>query len=467
MTPIAGIKAIIELSKHSLSCYKEGDYKNNNLNVVFKHINNFEQNMNDISEEVRMAQNKYKLPDKMGTLNSLEQMPKYAKLMKDLLTQRERGQSGINQALSNLGDIISLMPYSLFLRLNLGELKPTQKELLLGVLAKHKSALAWKIADIKGHYGADITTRKVFESGFYCPTIFKDAARNIYAVSSLMDTAYWLSEHAKRTAWNEFSSSMASSIICLATVVLDHQVDDMTTHNTRYKSPAFTKKVFANMRRAGKGFSGVETPLFDLMLSKEARKEKEVKDFRVKRLRRVGDAQRVESSTDTILGTEEDASKQEEKIAAIDADEGITLVDVETDEEKNMAGYKMEFFKGMTYDAIRPIFKREYSKESFKKLRATKVSRSESTQEIPTDDPKEITKEDVQIMFEIILVLEFKDEALQVKYPIIDWEIHTEGLRKYWKIIRVGGITEAYQTFEDMLKGFDRQDLVALWNLVK
>nr|GEV37181.1 hypothetical protein [Tanacetum cinerariifolium] len=58
-------------------------------------------------------------------------------------------------------------------------------------------------------------------------------------------------------------------------------------------------------------------------------------------------------------------------------------------------------------------------------------------------------------------------EALQVKYPIIDWEIHSEGSRTYWKIIRVGGFTEAYQIFEDMLKGFDREDLVALWNLVK
>nr|GEU89707.1 hypothetical protein [Tanacetum cinerariifolium] len=46
-------------------------------------------------------------------------------------------------------------------------------------------------------------------------------------------------------------------------------------------------------------------------------------------------------------------------------------------------------------------------------------------------------------------------------------EIHTEGTRVYWKIIRVGGITEAYQSFEDMLRGFDRENLVALWNLVK
>ncbi|GJR43161.1 hypothetical protein Tco_1311264 [Tanacetum coccineum] len=42
-----------------------------------------------------------------------------------------------------------------------------------------------------------------------------------------------------------------------------------------------------------------------------------------------------------------------------------------------------------------------------------------------------------------------------------------EGLRKYWKIIRVRDVIVAYQRFEDMLKGFDREYLVALWSLVK
>nr|GEV35670.1 hypothetical protein [Tanacetum cinerariifolium] len=122
---------------------------------------------------------------------------------------------------------------------------------------------------------------------------------------------------------------------------------------------------------------------------------------------------------------------------------------------------------------VRPIFEREYKKvqtlfkpdkdvqepkkkrvadetllqESFKKLRAVEVSGYESTQETPSNDLKEMTEEDVQNMLEIIPVLEFKVEALQ--------------------IIRVGGITKAYQVFEDMLKGFDREDLVSLWNLVK
>nr|GEW40257.1 hypothetical protein [Tanacetum cinerariifolium] len=108
---------------------------------------------------------------------------------------------------------------------------------------------------------------------------------------------------------------------------------------------------------------------------------------------------------------------------------------------KNIVGYKMAYFKGMTYD--------------------------QSTQDTPTDDPKEMSEEDVKNMLEIVPVSEFKVEALQVKYLLIDWEIHSEGSRSYWKIIKVGGITQTYQSFEDMLKDFDREDLDALWRLVK
>nr|GEY63186.1 hypothetical protein [Tanacetum cinerariifolium] len=64
---------------------------------------------------------------------------------------------------------------------------------------------------------------------------------------------------AKRTSWNEFSLVMASAVICLST-------GDLSTYSTKYISPALTQKVFANMRRVGKGCPGVETPLFEGML---------------------------------------------------------------------------------------------------------------------------------------------------------------------------------------------------------
>nr|GEY88003.1 putative ribonuclease H-like domain-containing protein [Tanacetum cinerariifolium] len=41
----------------------------------------------------------------------------------------------------------------------------------------------------------------------------------------------------------------------------------LSKHTNRYISPVLTQKVFANMRRVGKGFSGVETPFFESMLA--------------------------------------------------------------------------------------------------------------------------------------------------------------------------------------------------------
>ncbi|GJY48410.1 hypothetical protein Tco_0438366 [Tanacetum coccineum] len=104
---------------------------------------------------------------------------------------------------------------------------------------------------------------------------------------------------------------------------------------------------------------------------------------------------------------------------------------------KNMARYKMGYFKGMSYDEIIPIFKVEYNKIQTLIKKDTQVKKTKT---------KRIAKETL----------------LQE-----NWEIHTKGSRKYWKIIRVRNITEAYQVFEDMLKGFDREDFVTLWSLVK
>nr|GFC77748.1 hypothetical protein [Tanacetum cinerariifolium] len=58
-------------------------------------------------------------------------------------------------------------------------------------------------------------------------------------------------------------------------------------------------------------------------------------------------------------------------------------------------------------------------------------------------------------------------QALQVKHPIIDWKVHTEGHGSYWKIIRLGGSSACYQFFIDLLKQLDRKDLNQLWALVK
>nr|GEX98066.1 hypothetical protein [Tanacetum cinerariifolium] len=104
---------------------------------------------------------------------------------------------------------------------------------------------------------------------------------------------------AKRTSWNEFSSAMASALICLSScqrfnfskyifeslvrnvdgtskfymyprfiqLIIQSHITDLSRHTNRYISPVLTQKVFANMRRVGKGFLGVETPFFENILA--------------------------------------------------------------------------------------------------------------------------------------------------------------------------------------------------------
>nr|GEW57607.1 putative reverse transcriptase domain-containing protein [Tanacetum cinerariifolium] len=75
-------------------------------------------------------------------------------------------------------------------------------------------------------------------------------------------------------------------------------------------------------------------------------------------------------------------------------------------------------------DVEEPIKKRVAEEtllqESFKKLKAVKVSGSESIKETPTNYPKEMSEKDVQNMLEVIPVSEFKVEALQVN-PVKDY----------------------------------------------
>ncbi|GJW88212.1 putative ribonuclease H-like domain-containing protein [Tanacetum coccineum] len=105
---------------------------------------------------------------------------------------------------------------------------------------------------------------------------------------------------SKSTAWNEFGTNIASAVICLAKkqkfnfsklifdgmlrnldpnskkflmyprflqLFLNNQIENLTAvFNDEYDTPSHTKKVFANMRRQGKDFSGTVTPLFATML---------------------------------------------------------------------------------------------------------------------------------------------------------------------------------------------------------
>ncbi|GKA88556.1 hypothetical protein Tco_0810320 [Tanacetum coccineum] len=102
----------------------------------------------------------------------------------------------------------------------------------------------------------------------------------------------------KKTAWEQFSSNIATAIICLATnrtfnfskmifegmvknldskskflmyprfiqIFLNKHKRHLLPHNRTYIAPTLTQKLFSNMRRASKGYTRVNIPLFSSML---------------------------------------------------------------------------------------------------------------------------------------------------------------------------------------------------------
>nr|GEX75281.1 hypothetical protein [Tanacetum cinerariifolium] len=141
---------------------------------------------------------------------------------------------------------------------------------------------------------------------------------------------------------------------------------------------------------------------------------------------------------------------------------GMTFEGVEA--KFNSVYKQMEDFIPMGSKEEAERYKRKgimFDQESLKKLKSLEevIKEAKSTDEIPEEKIKE--------MMQLIPIEEVYVEALQVKHPIIDWKVHKEGQRSYWKIIGLGGSSACYQFFVDLLKHLDREDLNQLWILVK
>ncbi|GJW05661.1 hypothetical protein Tco_1568084 [Tanacetum coccineum] len=162
----------------------------------------------------------------------------------------------------------------------------------------------------------------------------------------------------------------------------------------------------------------------------------------------------------------------------------------------NQGGHKMQYFKGMRYDDIRPIFKRkgqevheepaetqktetkQVEKESSKKEGGTRrksLARKRTGEKQSEESSKRKKVDDAEIeelksYLDITPQDEFVMEvqSLATKYPIVDWETHmlTENFT-YYKIIRADGSSKNYKIFSEMFYDFDRHDVLDLHRLVK
>nr|GEU79394.1 hypothetical protein [Tanacetum cinerariifolium] len=126
----------------------------------------------------------------------------------------------------------------------------------------------------------------------------------------------------------------------------------------------------------------------------------------------------------------------------------------------DLAGWKAKDFKGMTLEEIKenfdPVWKQIHdfipisSKEEEERFKRKGIRfEQESVKKLKTSEEvkatEEVLKEKVKEMMQLVLIEEVYVEALQVKHPIIDWKVHTEGQRSYWKITRLGGSSANYQ----------------------
>ncbi|GJW52051.1 putative ribonuclease H-like domain-containing protein [Tanacetum coccineum] len=149
------------------------------------------------------------------------------------------------------------------------------------------------------HHRFDVTRFNflVVSIGMYIVAIFESKANGLgkdFPNPFMAGSDY----HSKKTAWDQFSSNIATSLICLATsrrfnfskfifeamvknldsphkfllyprfiqLLLNKQQRLLLPHTRTYPTPTLTSKLFSNMRRASKGYSGVVTPLFESML---------------------------------------------------------------------------------------------------------------------------------------------------------------------------------------------------------
>nr|GEX36578.1 hypothetical protein [Tanacetum cinerariifolium] len=240
---------------------------------------------------------------------------------------------------------------------------------------------------------------------------------------------------------------------------------------------------------------------------KKLERKNKLKVSGLKRLRKVRTTQRVESYDDTVMDDQEDASKQGEIIAVIDTDEDVTLKDddeLEPAELKEVvevvttaklitevvtvasatitaattpiiaATITMDYFKGMSYDKIRPIFKNyfnsnvaflEKSKEQLEEediralKRKTKSSEEKAAKKQKLDEEVEELKKHLHILPNIDNDVYTKATPLALKVPVIDYEIYTENNKPYFKIIRADGTHQLFLSFLSLLRNFDREDL--------
>nr|GEY98780.1 hypothetical protein [Tanacetum cinerariifolium] len=152
---------------------------------------------------------------------------------------------------------------------------------------------------------------------------------------------------------------------------------------------------------------------------------------------------------------------------------------------RNTEGYKMEFFKGLKYDDMLPIFQAKFDAnmrllfKTREEMEAEDEEIIKSINETPAKNAAkrrrlhEQAKEDADLKKQLKVVVDEDDdvfiEATPIgrKVPVVNYEIVMINNKPRYKIIRADDTHQLYTSFITLLKNFDREDLEDLWRIVK
>nr|GEU85510.1 uncharacterized mitochondrial protein AtMg00810-like [Tanacetum cinerariifolium] len=126
---------------------------------------------------------------------------------------------------------------------------------------------------------------------------------------------------------------------------------------------------------------------------------------------------------------------------------------------KNMDGFKMDFFKEK---------KKEIEEEGSKiKGKNLKNLKQDTAKRQRIEEEAEELKRHLQIVVNDDDDMFTEATPLAPKVPVVDYQIHHENNKPYYKIIRADGTHKLFSSFVTLLNNFDREYLETLWMLVK
>nr|GEW29183.1 hypothetical protein [Tanacetum cinerariifolium] len=149
---------------------------------------------------------------------------------------------------------------------------------------------------------------------------------------------------------------------------------------------------------------------------------------------------------------------------------------------RNTAGFKMDYFKGMSYDDIRPIFEKKFisnvaflekTKEQMEEEDSKALKRASESQAEKAAKKQKLDEEVEEIKKHLQIVPNDEDNVyteatpLARKVLVVDYEIYSKNNKPYYNIMRGDGSHQLFLSFLSLLRDFNREDLEMLWKLVK